>query len=230
LVVSWVLRILLGVGGALLVYTSAPVTWGAWQALGAGTVVDRLREGKPIGTADAAAAVGALDRAVQADPGAYRHLARSELMAGLAAAMKGASDAERDKWLRTAEADLESGLAGEPGRGIAWLRLAGVRQALDGPSRRVIDPMLMSIAIAPVVPRLWPARLELILRNWDSFSEAERALISTYVAMTWQASSDRRWFVWALREPLDELMLRILLADQPGAQEELNVWMRLVRR
>jgi hypothetical protein len=32
----------------------------------------------------------------------------------------------------------------------------------------------MSIETAPVVPRLWPARLELILLNWDSFTDAER--------------------------------------------------------
>ena len=53
----------------------------------------------------------------------------------------------------------------------------------------------MSIETAPVIPRLWPVRLELILRNWESFTDAERDRVAAYVVMTWQASTDRRWFV-----------------------------------
>src|SRR5689334_5788981 len=229
-VISWLLRALLGVGGALLVYSAAPVSWGAWQALGAANVVDRLREGKTPSVADSLAAIQALDRAVEADPSPRNHLARSELLAGLALGLRGVSDAEREQWLRVAAADLDAGLPGEPGHGIAWLRLASVRQVLEGPSRRVVDPLLMSIDTAPIVPRLWQGRLELILRNWEFFTEAEFARLSAYVGMTWRASSDRRWFVWAMREPLDEVVIRVLLGDLPGAQEELNVWKGLVPR
>jgi len=229
-VVSWLLRALLGIGGALLVYAAAPLTWGAWQALGAGSVVDRLRVSKPTTVADALAAAAALDRAVQADPSAQRHLDRSELLAGQAMTLKGVSDTEREQWLRLAAADLETGLAGVPGHGIGWLRLASVRYALEGPSRRVVDPLLRSIETAPIVPHLWLGRLELILRNWLVLSEPEIARLSAYVRMTWRASSDRRWFVWVMREPLDELLVRFLLADEPGAQEELSVWIGLVRK
>jgi hypothetical protein len=88
----------------------------------------------------------------------------------------------------------------------------------------------MSIEMAPTSPRLWAARLELILRNWDSFTDPERERVAEYVVMTWQASADRRWFIRALRQNIDELYLRILLSGLPGGQEELNAWIGLVRR
>jgi hypothetical protein len=228
-VVSWILRSLLGIGGALLVCFAWPVTWGAWDALGASTVIDRLRNNQPVVLSDAIAAVGAMDRAVAANPSAQQHLDRSELLAGVALRSSSAAGDRRERWLGIAEADLETGLAGGPAHGIAWLRLAAVRFALSGPSPRVVAALLMSIDTAPVAPRLWPARLEMILRNWQFFTDGERDRIAAYVAMTWQASSDRRWFVRAMREPLDELYIRLLLNEQAGAQDELSTWMRLVR-
>jgi hypothetical protein len=88
----------------------------------------------------------------------------------------------------------------------------------------------MSIETAPVVPRLWPARLEMIMRNWEVFTDSERERVAAYVVMTWQASADRQWFVRALRQNVDELYLRMLLGDLPGAQKELTTWIALVRR
>ena len=229
-VVSWLLRGLLGIGGVLLVYCAWPVAWGAWYAQKADTVVNRLRDGKPINLPDTLAAIDAFNHAVGADPSALHRLERSELLVGAAMGLNWAApDSQREQWLRAAEADLEAGLAQAPARGIAWLRLATVRQMLDGPSPRVVGPLLMSIETAPIVPRLWPARLELILRNWESFTDPERDRVAGYVIMTWQASADRRWFVRAMRQGIDELYLRILLSDLPGAQEELSIWMGLVR-
>jgi hypothetical protein len=228
---SWLLRGLLMLGGALLVYYTWPVAWGAWYAQKADTVIGRLREGKPINLPDSLAAIDAADRAVRADPSAPRRLERSELLVGAALGLNWAApDSLRNQWLHTAEADLEAGLARAPARGVAWLRLAAVRQMLGGPSPRVVGPLLMSIETAPVIPRLWPARLEMILSNRDSFTDPERERVAAYVVMTWQASTERRWFVRAMREGLDELYLRILLSDLPGVQEELNTWIGLVRR
>jgi hypothetical protein len=229
-VVSWLLRALLGVGGALLVYAAAPYVWGAWQVLGVSTTVNLVRERKPITDAAALAATGALDRAVRADDRAQHHLDRAELLAALALTLQGITDSQRGEWLRAAEADVEIGLARRPGYGIGWLRLASVRHAIGGPSKRVAAPLLMSIDTAPVIPRLWPARLELILRNLEWFSEDETKRLEAYVAMTWQASPDRRWFIEAMREPFDELFIRMLLGDQPAVQDELTTWKGLVGR
>jgi hypothetical protein len=213
------------------VYFAWPVAWGAWYAQKADAVLGQLREGQPINLPDSLAAIDALDRAVRANPSGPNHLERSELLVGAANGLNWAApDSQRNNWLRIAQEDLVVGLAGAPARGVAWLRLAVLRQALEGPSPRVVGPLLMSIETAAIVPRLWPLRLELILRNWDWFTEAERERVAAYVAMTWEASTDRRWFVGVVRQNLDELYLRILLASLPGAQEELSMWIGLVRR
>ena len=230
-VVSWLLRGLLGLGCAALAYFAWPVAVGAWYAQKADLVINRLRDGKSINLPDALAAIGDFDRAIGANPSAGYHLDRSELLVGASTNLNWAApDSQREQWLHMAEADLETGLAGAPARGVAWLRFAAVRLALDGPSPRVVGPLLMSIETAPVMPRLWPARLELILRTWNSFTGSERDRIAAYVVMTWEASSDRRWFVSAMSRAADELYLRMLLADLPGAQEELSTWIGLVRR
>jgi hypothetical protein len=226
--VSWMLRGLLGIGGALLVYSAWPVARSALHAQGADTTMSRLREPAAVSLRDALAAIEALDLAIQADPSARNHLDRSELLVGAAFVVR-APDSQREQWLRTAAADLEIGLARAPARGIAWLRLAVVRQALAGPSAQVVAPLIASIEVVPVVPRLWPVRLELILRNWAWFDDVERERMAAYVAMTWRATSDRRWFVRAMRENVDELLIRLLLNDVEGAQDELSTWMRLVR-
>ncbi len=204
---------------------------GAWYAQKADPVINRLRDGKSINLPDTLAAIGAFDQAVSADPSALLRLERSELLVGAATGLNWAApDSQREQWLREAEADLEMGLGGAPARGIAWLRLAAVRQTLEGSSPRVAGPLLMSIETAPIIPRLWPVRLALVLRNWDSFTDAERDRVAAYVIMTWQASTDRRWFVGALHQGIDELYLRMLLSDLPGAQEELNMWIGLTRK
>jgi hypothetical protein len=229
--VSWLLRAPLGLAGALLVYFTWPIAWGAWYAQEADTVIGLLREDRPVNLPDTLAALDAFNLAMRANPSALIRLDRSELLVGAARGLNWAApDSQREQWLRDAEADLEAGLGGAPARGIAWLRLAAVREALGGPSPRVAGALLMSIETAPVIPRLWPTRLELILRNWASFTNAERDRLAAYVAMTWEASTDRRWFVSVLHQSIDELYLRLLLGDLPGAQDELTMWIGLVRR
>jgi hypothetical protein len=230
-VVSWLMRGLLGLGGAALVYLAWPVAQGAWFVQEADAALARLREGGPLNPSETQAAIASLDQAIRENPSAQNHLYRSELLAGAATGLKPAPpDDQREKWLSVAERDLEVGLAGAPAHGIAWLRAAVIRQILAGPSAKVAGLLLMSIETAAIVPRLWPLRLELIFQNWDSFTDAEREQVARYVAMTWRASVDRRWFIPLVRNPRDELYLRILLADLPEAQEELSTWIGLTRR
>jgi hypothetical protein len=229
--VSWLLRALLGAGGILLAFTSWPVAVSALYFQQADAVVSRLRENRPINLPDALAAIDAADRAVSADPTGARRLLRSELLAGAAAGLNWAApDSQRNEWLRTAASDLEDGLATAPARGIAWLRLASIRYILEGPSPGVVVPLLMSIETAPVMERMAPIRTELISRNWGSFSEGQLDKLGKYIAEVWRQSTDRRGFVGAIRRPEDELYLRYLLRDVPGAQEELTQWLLSTRR
>lgn len=213
----------MGVGGAALVWQGLPVTSGAWRAQKADAVVFELRTMGPIQLADVEAGIAALNGAVAADPVAGRYLQRSELAGGAALTMElEATPAQRALWMGRAKADLEKGLAAAPARGIDWLRLAVIRQVLDGTSRDVVRPLFMSIETASRIPQIWPTRLRLILDNWAYFSDAEREQLRDYVVMTWRSSSERAWFARAIHSPVDELIIRSFLGDDRQAQDEFS--------
>ncbi|MBL6616332.1 MAG: hypothetical protein ISP49_01310 [Reyranella sp.] len=223
---TWMLRGLLGVGGAVLAFVAWPVANGALQAQKADTAFFEFRTGQPPDLAGAEAALQALDQGVAADPVAGRRLGRAEML--LAAALTpglGASADERSKWLNQAQADLDFGLGNAPARGVAWAQLAAARQAIGGPSVKVVAALMMSIATAPMMEVLWPSRLRLILNNWQFFTPKEREQIASYVATTWRQSADRRFFASVIHSPLDELFVRYFVRDEPGAQQELTKWL-----
>jgi hypothetical protein len=228
---TWMLRGVLGVGGAILAVMAWPVANGAWQAQKADAVLFELRTGQALQLGEVQAAVAALDRSVVADPVAGRRLGRSELLAGAAVVPDLSADKQqRDDWMKQALGDLDLGLADAPARSVGWARLAAVRQATDGISARVVAALLMSIDTAPMMEALWPARLQLILDNWQFFTPKERERISAYVVMTWRASPDRSWFAQAIRSPIDELFVRYFVRDEPNAQEELTKWLTRLRK
>ena len=228
---TWMLRGLLGVGGAILAVVAWPVANGAWQAQKADAVVFELRTGQPLQLADVQDGIAALDRAVAADPVAGRRLGRSELLAGAALTTDlPVTREQRAEWMKQAQADLDFGLANAPARGIGWARLAAARQALDGTSARVVAALMMSIDVAPMMSSLWPSRLQLILDNWQYFTPKERERIAAYVAMNWRVSRERRWVAETIRSPIDELFVRYFVRDEPNAQEELTQWLTRLRK
>src|SRR5215207_2329889 len=190
---TWMLRGLLGVGGAILAVVAWPVANGAWQAQKADAVVFELRTGQALQLASVLDGIAALDRAVAADPVAGRRLGRSELLAGAALTPDlPVTREQRAEWMKQAKGDLDFGLANAPARGVGWARLAAARQALDGTSVRVVAALMMSIDVAPMMAALWPSRLQLILDNWQYFTPKERERIAAYVAMNWRMSRERR--------------------------------------
>ena len=231
---SWLLRGVLALGGVILAVQAWPVTRGAWQAQKADTVISQLRlfseryGGEPATLADVIAGIGALDRAVAADPVAGRYLQRSELVAGGALTpFFNITLDQRIAWLRSAESDLVAGLGAAPARGVAWARLAAVRQGLQGTSLGVVDALMMSIDTSPMLNTIWPARLQLIFDNWVAFTPAERERLGAYVVQTWRLSPDRLQFTYGIRSPVDELFVRYFLRDEPKAQEELTALLAL---
>lgn len=220
---EWLLRGLMGIGGAALVWITWPVSKGAWQAQQADPVVTNLRLGYKTDLGDVRLAIESLDRAIAFDPTATRHLQRSELLVAAALVPTFERTAEqRFEWLKRAEADLDFGLGNDPGRSTQWLRLAAVRLGLEGPSPRSVAPILMSIDTAPMMQPLWPTRLQLILDNGRVLTPEQRDLVGAYIVRTWQLSTDRRWFVDAIRTPIDELFIRYFMRDEPGAQDQLT--------
>jgi hypothetical protein len=228
---TWMLRGLLGVGGAALAFVAWPVANGALQAQKADAAFFGFRTAQAPQLLETEAALGALDRAVAADPVAGRRLGRAEML--LAAALTPsleASEEQRSKWLKQAQADLDFGLGNAPARGVAWAQLAAARQAIDGPSAKAVAALMMSIDTAPMMEALWPSRLRLILDNWQFFTPKERERIAAYVATTWRQSADRRWFAAVIRSPLDELFVRYFVRDEPDAQQELTKWLTLLKK
>jgi hypothetical protein len=228
---TWMLRGLLGVGGAILAVVAWPVAKGAWQAQKADAVVFELRTGQALDLASVQDGIAALDRAVAADPVAGRRLGRSELLAGAALTTElPVTREQRAEWMKQAHADLDFGLANAPARGVAWARLAAARQALDGTSARVVAALMMSIDVAPMMETLWPSRLQLILDNSQYVTPKERERIAAYVAMNWRMSADKRWVAETIRSPIDELFVRYFVRDEPNAQEELTKWLTRLRK
>jgi hypothetical protein len=231
--INWLLRGILGLAGAILAYQAWPVTRGAWEAIRADGVVGQMRsasqfrDSPPVKLTDVLAGIAALDRATAADPVAGRYLQRSELVVGAALTPDlNVSVAQRVAWLRAAESDLVAGLGAAPARGIAWARLAAVRQGLRGSSRGVVDALLMSIDTAPMLNTVWPSRLRLILDNWVTFTPAERERVSAVVAEMWRLSPERLWFAYSIRTQSDELLVRYFLRGIDKALDELTAMRR----
>lgn len=195
----------------------------AWQAQQADGAATALRLNYRLSLDALLNAIDRLDRAVDLDPTAGRYFQRSELLAGAALSPNFAPTAQqRTEWLKRAEGDLRAGLGDDPARGIQWLRLSSVRLALDGPSQAAVAPLLMSIDTAPMLLPLWPARLRLILDNWQALTSAQRETVALYVARTWQLSPNHEWFADAIHTPVDELFVRYFVRNEAGAQEELT--------
>jgi hypothetical protein len=230
-VLNWLLRALMLLGGAALAFVAWPVAWGAWEAQKADAVVTDMRFGRTFDAAAVASGIDALNRSIVADPVARHYLDRSELLAGAALTpdLK-LSNADRDALLGRARSDLLVGLADAPMRGIDWLRLATVREVLDGPSRDVLPPLFMSIETAPLIPQIWQARLRVILDLWPYLDDRQRDRLAEYFVMTWRLGMNRLNLASEIYSPADELIIRYFLRNEPNAQEELTKWIMTYRK
>ena len=224
-VMNWLLHGLLAICGVVLVYQGLPVALSAFQAQKADAVVGRLRRVEPVTTPAVQAGVEALNNAVAIEPVAWRYIQRSELeSSGALTAGVTISPETRTAWLRQSKSDLELALSRAPARTLDWLRLATVMQALDGPSRAVIGPLMRSIETGPWLEAAFFSRLRLIVDNWAYFSDDQKATIQSAASGMWRRARDPRFFAWIVSNPVDELIIRNLLRDEPGAQEQLTAW------
>lgn len=222
---SWLLRGLMAISGVVLVYQGLPVALSAFQAQKADAVVTKLRRLDPITAPAVLAGIEALNRAVSLEPVAGRYLQRSELESGgaLTETVEVSQDI-RTAWLQRSKADLELGLARAPARTMDWLRLASTRQGLDGPSRDVVGPLMMAIETGPWLEGAFSARLRLIVDNWAYFTDEQKLEVRSATSGMWRRSRDQRYFAWNVHNSIDEVIIRNLLRDEPGAQERLTAW------
>lgn len=221
-------RILLGATGLGLVVCTIPVAIAAWLALAAEPALDEMRKGHIPSPQSVSESIALLDRAIRWEDTGRRRLDLAALMAISATRTDVAiSRDDRLAHLREAERHLLTGLARAPVDGAGWLRLAAVREELHGMGHGVAAALVMSIRTAPIAPRLWSTRLDIILRAVGSLSPAQIEIVSDHVRTIWKGSSNRTMFALAIQRHGGELFIRYALRDQQGAQEELT---ELVRR
>jgi hypothetical protein len=215
----------MAISGVVLVFEGGAVAPSAFQAQKADGVVSKLRNNGKMTAAEVSAGIDALDKAVALQPVAGRYFQRSELESGsLSTPYLEITPAVRTARLRRVKADLELGLAHAPARPIEWLRLATTKQALDGASGDVVQLLLMAIRTGPWIEYTFYTRVRLIVDNWAYLSEDQKAEMQKYASEMWRRASDKRFFGYSVFNPVDELIIRNLLRDEPGAQEKLTTW------
>lgn len=229
---NWLLRGLTIIAGIIAVTMVWPIARAAWVGQPADAVVETRRGDRRVTMAEYRAAIDAETRAIEIDPTAPRYLIRSDLLATAALSRTNPVDAAtRTDWLRRARADLVTGLAGSPARGIDWLRAGVVQLALEGASPMVVALLSTSLDMARRVPQTFEARLRLILDCWPLLNDRQKEYLRHYVVMTWRESKgDRRFFAYSSYSEADYLIIAWLLRDEPGAAQEFAELVRKVPR
>jgi hypothetical protein len=223
------LTIIAGVVAVTLVW---PIARAAWVGQPADAIVDTMRGDRRVTLQDLRAGIAAETRAIAIDPTAPRYLIRSDLLATAALSRTLELDkATRADWLRRARADLVTGLAGSPARGIDWLRAGVVQLALEGASPMVVALLSTSLDMAQRVPQTFESRLRLILDCWPLLNDRQKEYLRRYVVMTWrQSRGDRRFFAYTSYSEADYLIIAWLLRDEPGAVQEFADLVRRVAK
>jgi hypothetical protein len=223
------LTIIAGVIAVTLVW---PIARAAWVGQPADAVVETRRGDRKVTMAEYRAAIDAETRAIAIDPTAPRYLIRSFLLATVALSRTDPVDAAtRTEWLRRSRADLVTGLAGSPARGIDWLRAGVVQLALDGASPTLVALLSTSLDMARRVPETFEVRLRLILDCWPLLNDRQKEYLRRYVVMTWRESKgDRRFFAYTSSSEADYLIITWLLREEPGAMQEFADLVRRVSK
>jgi hypothetical protein len=232
LLLNWLLRGLTIIAGVIAVTLVWPIARAAWVGQPADAVIETRRGDRQVTMAEYRAAIDAETRAIEIDPTAPRYLIRSYLLATAALLRTNPVDAAtRNDWLRRARADMVTGLAGSPARGIDWLRAGVVQLALDGPSPMLVALLSTSLEMARHVPQTFEVRLRLILDCWPLLNDRQKEYLRRYVVMTWRESKgDRRFFAYTSSSEADYLIINWLLREEPGALQEFAELIRKVPR
>lgn len=219
-----IVRLSLLVGGLVLLVLSWPVARGAVLFQKTDAFYARIGAGKPYTIEEWRAALAIVDAAIAADPSSMRYAQRSELF-GVAAATRAlkVSDEQRRAWLLQAKADVERGLRNDPAHAVEWQRLAVTLEWLEGPSNAILPPLFMAIDMGRMSSPLWAASVRLILDNWGSLTDEQKQRMGDYIAMIWRKSPDRRFFGTMVYGPIDEVILRMVLQNEPKALDELTM-------
>ncbi|MEI6986740.1 MAG: hypothetical protein WCK65_11475 [Rhodospirillaceae bacterium] len=207
--------------GLGLLGLAIPRTIVAFVALPARPMIVALGDERILDNSDISGAVTALSNAMSWSDAARLRTDIALLLIG--SANQAVADMPlRHQRLREAEGMLRQGLAGNPANGFAWVRLALVCEALDGPSRTVAAATVMAVRTSPGERRLRVAALGLAMRNHAYLSQLESATIDHYLASAWRDETYRRAWMRGVRAHSAEAMIWNAMADDPGGTAEFK--------
>jgi hypothetical protein len=176
-------------GGAILAL-AIPRSIGAWEVrFDAAPVLDNLIAGKPVSDEALARAVAALRAAIGwgstapwlRDLGLLETNQAQRLYVG---------DPARGPVLEAADRHLTGGLRVDPVDGLAWIRLASVRELRGLPRRDVVAALVKALDVAPYDRGLWMYRSSQLVNYRAELTADERAAFASNVRTLWAADPD----------------------------------------
>ena len=213
------LSLLLGI--ALLVL-AVPRTIAAWAGLDAQPALHEVNRAQTPKPDDVVAGIAGLKRAIEWVPSARRFIDLATLEFELGLSLP-ADDARRQEAFESAQAHFIEGLSLNPVDGLAWLRLAWVREGLKQPARSVAVCLVQSLDMAPHMRPLWLARARMLLVYWSSMTVEEVLTVRRQLQTIWSAEPGmRRPLVQMAQEVSQLVTLYWALGEDPEVRAEFT--------
>lgn len=176
-------------------------------------LVDRMLNGKSLG-------IGALKRVLMNFPFPShdilpgKHLFYGSTLAVAAADLPDLPEPLRLQWLDQAGKALPAALAREPAHTHSWVHLAYAAWLFNGPNRKSIDALRMSIYTSPADRQILIWRLKLAGLNKEFWDAGFRELVSGQTALAWR-HAPKSLAEMAASHHIDDLV-RQTLANDPA--------------
>jgi hypothetical protein len=208
--------------GVCLLGLGVPRTIAAWYSLAAEPAVSKMAGGAKPSDIELTDAIADLEAAIAWVPSNKR---LSDL--GWLEAEQGvrvpAGNPQRLELLDQAENHLVAALRLGSADGVAWLRLAFVREVKAEPERQVVAALMQSLDAAPFERGYWIYRSGKLFALWPSLTLDELYAVRTNIHAMWMAAPRMRRPLLAAAEAAGQVAaLNWSLADDPEAKEQLE--------
>ena len=214
--------------GLALLGLAIPRTVAAWASIETQPALEKFWAGKAPSDAELAAGVAGLRRALVWVP-SPRRLTNLALLELEQARSRKFADPERGVLLASAEQHLVDGLIANPADGIAWFRLAVVRQMRVGTGRAISVALMQSLDMAPDMRLLWLPRIGMFLVYWRTLKDDELAALRSHLRTIWSADPNIRVPLLQLAQSYGELpVISAALESDAQAKGEFGRMMSLL--
>lgn len=208
--------------GILLGGLSLPKLLSAMAAATGEQVVDRLKDGKPVGEDGLDRARGSLTLASRYLPSDYRAPRDLALIELLAARRLEATDPERPKRLQASIAAGRQSLGNNPAQPYVWLRLAQAELLANGIGVEAALAFTMSLETGPQVIDLMQPRVVLGLLLWPVLDEQQQSRVLAQIRGL--ARYNTRILAETVLDRPGLPQVRLALKDEPELMDGFLKW------